>query len=69
MTGEHDARVPVGVCPTVNEDTGMVCGERLRVSPWAFTLRCGACAASWARDEWLRLGARLRGLQPPPTAA
>ncbi|MDJ0342266.1 hypothetical protein QMK19_03570 [Streptomyces sp. H10-C2] len=69
VTGEHDVRVPIGACPTKNEETGAVCGERLKVSPWAPLIRCGGCGTQWARDEWLRLGAAMRGLPMPAVAA
>lgn len=69
VTGERDTRVPIGCCPTINEDTGAGCGEKLRVSPWALVIRCTSCGASWQRDEWLRLGATLRGLPVPVIAA
>jgi hypothetical protein len=69
VTGERDVRVPVGVCPTVNEETRAVCGERLKVSPWALTIRCGGCGTQWGREDWLRLGAFMRGLPMPVVAA
>jgi hypothetical protein len=65
--GQREARVPVGYCPTVS-DSGEVCGEGLRVSPWALQIRCNGCGTSWHRDQWLRLGAVMRGL-PVPGAA
>lgn len=63
VTGERDVRVPLGLCPTVPEGGGPACGERLKVSPWAPAIRCGGCGTQWGRDEWLRLGAAMRGLQ------
>lgn len=69
VTGERDVRVPVGVCPTVSEGSGAVCGERLKVSPWALTIRCGGCGTQWGREDWLRLGASMRGLPMPVVAA
>lgn len=68
ITGERDVRVPVGVCPVVNEDTGVACALPLKVSPWAPAIRCKGCGTQWRRDEWLRLGAVMRGL-PMPAAA
>lgn len=68
VTGERDTRVPVGCCPVVREESGVVCGERLRVSPWAPEIRCGGCGTRWARSEWLRLGATIQGF-PMPAAA
>lgn len=65
----QDHRVPVGRCPVVNEETGAPCGERLKVSAWAVAIRCGGCGTKWDRDEWLRLGAALRGLPTPVAAA
>lgn len=69
ITGEREVRVPVGVCPTVDEETGAACGERLKVSPWAHSIRCGGCGTQWGREDWLRLGAALRGLPMPTVAA
>ena len=61
VNGRKEAQVPVGCCPVVTGE-GAVCGERLKVSPFAMEIRCGGCGTRWARDEWLRLGAKLRGL-------
>jgi hypothetical protein len=69
VNGTRDVRVPIGCCPVVNEETGAACGERLKVSPWAPSIRCGGCGVQWRRDEWLRLGAAMRGLPMPLTAA
>ncbi|MGW7001402.1 hypothetical protein ACWGCW_00895 [Streptomyces sp. NPDC054933] len=69
VTGERDVRVPIGCCPVVHEETGIACGERLKVSPWALTIRCGGCGTQWQRDEWLRLGAAMRGLPVSTVAA
>lgn len=69
VTGERDARVPIGCCPVVDEETGAPCGEKLKVSPWALVIRCTGCGTSWQRDEWLRLGATLRGFPVPVIAA
>lgn len=69
VTGERDVRVPIGVCPVANEDTKAVCGQALKVSPWAPSIRCGGCGTVWRRDEWLRLGAVIRGLPAPVVAA
>lgn len=69
VTGERDVRVPIGCCPVVHEESGVACGERLKVSPWALTIRCAGCGTSWQRDEWLRLGAAMRGLAVPSIAA
>ena len=69
VTGERDTRVPIGACPTVDEETGTVCGKRLKVSPWALTIRCGGCGTQWGREEWLRLGAVMRGIPMPGLAA
>jgi hypothetical protein len=63
VNGRKEAQVPLGFCPTA--DGGVVCGERLRVSPFANLIVCGGCGTRWARDEWLRLGAVLRGLPVP----
>ncbi|NUP39504.1 MAG: hypothetical protein HOY76_21455 [Streptomyces sp.] len=62
----QDQRVPIGCCPVVDDETGAPCGERLKVSPWALVMRCSGCGTQWGRDEWLRLGAAIRGL---PVAA
>jgi hypothetical protein len=62
VNGERDQRVPIGHCPVVNEETSAACGERLKVSPWALAIRCSGCGTKWDRDEWLRLGAAIRGL-------
>ena len=64
----RDQRVPIGYCPVVDEETGAVCGQRLKVSPWALAVRC-MCGAKWDRDEWLRLGAALRGIPAPMAVA
>jgi hypothetical protein len=69
VTGEHDVRVPIGCCPNVDEETGALCGQRLKVSPWAPTIRCGSCGTQWGRAEWLRLGAAMRGIPLPGVAA
>ena len=69
VTGERDVRVPIGCCPVVHEESGIACGERLKVSPWALTIRCGGCGTRWQRDEWLRLGAAMRGLPVTAIAA
>lgn len=69
VNGERDQRVPIGMCPVVDEETGAACRERLKVSPWALNIRCGGCGTKWDRDEWLRLGAALRGLPAPLVAA
>ena len=69
VTGERDVRVPLGTCPTVIDDaTGEVCGTKLRTSPWATSIRCGLCNTQWARDDWLRLGAAMRGIPMPVRA-
>ncbi|NUP47532.1 MAG: hypothetical protein HOW97_09495 [Catenulispora sp.] len=68
VTGERDVRVPVGACPVIREDTGVACAQPLKVSPWASAIRCTGCGTSWRRDEWLWLGAVIRGL-PAPVAA
>ena len=69
VNGERDQRVPIGHCPVVDEETGAPCGERLKVSPWAASIRCGGCGTKWGRDEWLRLGAAIRGLPTVVVAA
>lgn len=69
VTGEREAKVPIGCCPVVSEDSGAPCGEKLRVSPWASSIRCTGCGTQWQRDEWLRLGAILRGIPMAEIAA
>jgi len=69
VNGVRDQRVPIGVCPVVGEETGAPCGERLKVSPWALAIRCNGCGTKWDRDEWLRLGATIRGLPAVLVAA
>lgn len=69
VNGDRDQRVPIGRCPVVNEETEAMCGERLKVSPFALLIRCSGCGTRWDRDEWLRLGAVLRGLPAPVVAA
>jgi hypothetical protein len=69
VNGTRDQRVPIGCCPAVSEETGVACGERMKVSPWASAIRCGGCGTQWGRDEWLRLGAAMRGLPVPGLAA
>lgn len=69
VNGQREQRVPIGLCPVVGEETGAPCGERLRVSPFALLIRCGGCGTKWDRDEWLRLGAAIRGLPAVVTAA
>lgn len=61
VNGTREQRVPIGCCPVVNEQQ-VPCGEKLKVSPFANEIRCGGCGTRWGRDEWLRLGATLRGL-------
>lgn len=68
VNGTTDTRVPVGCCPAVNLTTGTACAQPLKVSPWALQIRCGGCGSAWQRDEWLRLGAAMRGLSWPPAA-
>ena len=68
VTGERDVRVPIGCCPIANDQTGAVCGQALKVSPWAPSIRCGGCGTIWQRNEWLRLGAIMRGLPVPVVA-
>jgi hypothetical protein len=68
VNGTTDTRVPVGCCPAVDLTTGQACATPLKVSPWALQIRCGGCGTSWQRDEWLRLGAAMRGI-PWPAAA
>lgn len=65
INGTRDQRVPVGCCPAVNSVTGQACALPLKVSPWALSIRCGGCGTSWDRDEWLRLGAAMRGIPWP----
>lgn len=69
VTGERDTKVPIGCCPVANEESGAVCGEKLKVSPWASAIRCAGCGTSWQRDEWLRLGAIIRGIPMAEIAA
>ena len=65
VTGNREQRVPLGCCPARDEQSGAVCGSRLQVSPWALRISCGSCGSSWPRDEWLRLGAAMRGFPVP----
>lgn len=67
VNGVRERRVPIGCCP-VKSEAGVLCGERLRVSPWALFIKCSGCGTRWDRDEWLKLGAILRGF-PVPGAA
>lgn len=60
INGTREAKVPIGHCPVVN-DEGVPCGEKLKVSPFACEIKCAGCGTRWARDEWLRLGATIRG--------
>ena len=70
VSGERDVRVPLGTCPTVTDQaSGELCGSKLRVSPWSTVIRCGLCNSQWGRDEWLRLGAAMRGIPMPDRAA
>ncbi|MEV7770564.1 hypothetical protein [Kitasatospora sp. NPDC086791] len=68
VTGQWEAKVPVGYCPAAPEDGGPACGERLKVSPWAMEIKCRGCGARWGRSEWLQLGATLRGIDLPVAA-
>lgn len=68
INGRKEAQVPVGCCPVVTADQ-VPCGEKLKVSPFACEIKCVGCGTRWARDEWLRLGATLRGLITPAMAA
>ena len=67
VNGVREQKVPIGHCPVVSDD-GVACGERLKVSPFANLINCAGCGARWQRDEWLRLGATMRGF-PMPGAA
>lgn len=67
VNGTREQRVPIGYCPVVNDEQ-VACGERLKVSPFANEIRCTGCGTRWGRDEWLRLGAVLRGLTAPMLA-
>lgn len=67
VNGVREQRVPIGCCPTVSGD-GVACGEKLRVSPFANVINCAGCGTRWGRDEWLRLGAVIRGIPGPATA-
>lgn len=69
VTGWRDPRVPIGCCPAVDKETGQACGTRLKVTPGALEIRCHVCGARWDRNEWLRLGAQMRGLPMPGHAA
>ena len=60
VNGRKEPQLPVGGCPTVTAD-GVVCGDRLRVSPFAAEIRCGGCGTRWARDQWIGLGAAIQG--------
>lgn len=62
VNGVRDLRVPIGCCPVVNEESGALCGQKMKASPWASAIRCAGCGTQWGRDEWLRLGAAMRGL-------
>ncbi|MFF0409073.1 hypothetical protein ACFYUY_01385 [Kitasatospora sp. NPDC004745] len=68
VTGQWEVKVPVGCCPVTGEDGGPVCGERLKVSPWALEIKCRGCGTAWPRTAWLGLGATLRGLDVAGTA-
>lgn len=68
VTGQHEARVPIGSCPAPSDETGQVCGESLRVTPGSLDIRCRGCGTRWDRSEWLRLGARMRGFDVPGAA-
>lgn len=59
VNGTSSPRVPIGHCPTEGQG-GAVCGERLKVSPWAHEIHCQACDTRWPRTEWLKLGQTLR---------
>ena len=69
VNGVRDQRVPIGCCPVADDETGAPCGERLKVSPWALNIRCAGCGTKWDRDEWLRLGAAIRGIPMAGLAA
>lgn len=58
-TSEPSPQVPIGRCPTVNEDTESACGQRLLANPFAFSIRCPQCGTTWARSEWADLGTRI----------
>jgi len=68
VNGRKEPQVPVGCCPTVTAD-GVVCGDRLRVSPFAAEIRCTGCGTRWARDQWIGLGAAIQGFPMPVVRA
>ena len=68
VNGTREQRVPIGCCPVVNDDQ-VPCGEKLKVSPFANEIRCAGCGTRWGREDWLRLGAVIRGLAAPLAAA
>jgi len=67
INGAKDPQVPIGTCPVMSQ-AGVACGERLRVSPFALRIQCPGCGTRWDRDQWLALGAAMRGLSSPVTA-
>lgn len=67
VNDRREAQVPLGCCPVVNAE-GAICGQKLRVSPFSAEIRCTGCGTRWARDEWLRLGAVIRGFPVPLVA-
>lgn len=69
VAGHWEARVPIGCCPAVGEGNGQPCGAKLKVTPGALEIRCHECGTRWDRNEWLRLGARMRGIPMPGQAA
>ena len=66
ITGERDVRVPIGCCPIIIDETAdELCGAKIRMSPWAPTIRCTTCGTTWGKENWLRLGAAMQGFAMP----
>jgi len=50
----------IGDCPAIYDDGG-VCGKALYADPFAKTIRCARCRASWPDHAWLMLGKAMHG--------
>ncbi|WP_326950241.1 hypothetical protein OG439_16525 [Amycolatopsis sp. NBC_01307] len=51
-TGTAESSVPVGTCPTPNEESRQPCGARLFVRAEADRITCPRCRTQWPRNRW-----------------
>lgn len=57
-TIEQHSKILIGRCPTTLPD-GRPCGAQLMADPFATSIRCYDCSASWKRQDWPTLGRTL----------